>query len=126
MDSSKGPFRRPGTRPIDADQATTRGRPGGPSDQDRSPHRVPDHFPGAIRSTDDAGSDLPLVLAGRHARVRHHRSPSGLQRKTGHTDGQVPLLVDQAPAGRGDELGKIRWPLDQSIADPSNLPVHTR
>ena len=82
--------------------------------------RAPGHADGAERGQRQHSDTVS------HARVRHHWSPSGLQRKIGHTDGQVPLLIDQPPAGRGDELGKIRWPVDKSIGNEPNHPANAR
>jgi hypothetical protein len=82
--------------------------------------RTPGHADGAERWQRQHSDTVS------HARVRHHRSPGGLQWKIGHTDGQVPLLIDQPPAGRGDELRKIGWPFDKSIGDESNHPANAR
>ena len=62
----------------------------------------------------------------RSARVRHHRTARNPQRKLGHVDDQVPVLVEQSRASGVDDLGQRRRRGHQRVAYGGDLPVHIR
>lgn len=62
----------------------------------------------------------------RSARVRHHRTARNPQRKLGHVDDQVPVLVEQPRASSVDDPGQRRRRGHQRVAYGGDLPAHVR